>query len=405
MSQMQKVSLQNIAEIQTGPFGSQLHKEDYVENGTPIVTVEHLGERIFSEQNLPRVSDDDKARLKKYVLDEGDIVFSRVGSVDRCSFVDHDHAGWMFSGRCLRVRPSDKVDPLYLYYFLCLEKTKKTIRSIAVGATMPSINTKILGELEVSLPSLEQQRTISNYLDTLDKKIETNNKIKKNLENQIRNVCKAWLVDFIPFGGDMPDNWKIHPLSKIANFYTGYSYKGEELRNSEIAMATIKNFDRNGGFKINGYKEIRPSDKLKDFQYAELFDTLVAHTDLTQNAEVIGNAEPILSLSKYESIIFSMDLVKVLPKENTVSKFLIAAFLQDKRFKAHCLGYVNGTTVLHLSKKALPEYYLALPDNLSVLEPLDNIISNCYKAIANLLSENMKLAEMRDLILSKMIIS
>ena len=60
--------LRDIADIQTGPFGSQLHKEDYVENGTPIVTVEHLGNRIFTEQNLPKVSDEDKARLKNMFL-------------------------------------------------------------------------------------------------------------------------------------------------------------------------------------------------------------------------------------------------------------------------------------------------------------------------------------------------
>lgn len=59
---MNTKQLQFLADIQTGPFGSQLHKEDYVEIGTPIVTVEHLGNRIFAEQNLPRVSDDDKAR-------------------------------------------------------------------------------------------------------------------------------------------------------------------------------------------------------------------------------------------------------------------------------------------------------------------------------------------------------
>ena len=78
--------LRELADIQTGPFGSQLHKEDYVEIGTPIVTVEHLGKRVFSEQNLPLVSEADKQRLSKYLLAEGDIVFSRVGSVDRCSY-------------------------------------------------------------------------------------------------------------------------------------------------------------------------------------------------------------------------------------------------------------------------------------------------------------------------------
>lgn len=181
---MKKRFLRDIAEIQTGPFGSQLHKEDYVDVGTPIVTVEHLGCRVFSEQNLPMVSDTDKSRLSKYVLKKGDIVFSRVGSVDRCSFVDPKHDGWMFSGRCLRVRPSEEVDSLFLYYFFCLNTTKEFVRSIAVGATMPSINTKLLGEVEVVCPEIEEQRKIADILSKIDDKIEENQKINENLEHQ-----------------------------------------------------------------------------------------------------------------------------------------------------------------------------------------------------------------------------
>ena len=181
---MKKRFLRDIAEIQTGPFGSQLHKEDYVDVGTPIVTVEHLGSRVFSEQNLPMVSDTDKRRLSKYILKKGDIVFSRVGSVDRCSFVDKKHDGWMFSGRCLRVRPSEKVDSMFLYYFFCLNTTKEFVRSIAVGATMPSINTKLLGEVEVVCPEIEEQRKIADILSKIDDKIEENQKINENLEQQ-----------------------------------------------------------------------------------------------------------------------------------------------------------------------------------------------------------------------------
>ena len=177
--------MSEIADIQTGPFGSQLHKEDYVEIGTPIVTVEHLGNRIFTEQNLPKVSDEDKRRLNKYILRKGDIVFSRVGSVDRCSYVDKSHDGWMFSGRCLRVRPQSSVDSLFLYYFFCLESTKQYIRNIAVGATMPSINTKLLGEIEIRLPSLSRQKEVSQILSGLDDKIELNQKINANLERQV----------------------------------------------------------------------------------------------------------------------------------------------------------------------------------------------------------------------------
>ena len=94
---MKEKFLRELADIQTGPFGSQLHKEDYVADGTPIVTVEHLGNKMFSEQNLPRVSNTDKNRLKKYVLKIKAILYLvRVGSVDRCSYVDQKHDGWMF---------------------------------------------------------------------------------------------------------------------------------------------------------------------------------------------------------------------------------------------------------------------------------------------------------------------
>lgn len=181
---MRMTQLKTIADIQTGPFGNQLHKEDYVETGTPIVTVEHLGNRVFTEQNLPRVSDSDKARLIKYTLSTGDIVFSRVGSVDRCSYVDKSHDGWMFSGRCLRVRPTELVDSLYLYYYFCLEETKQFVRNIAVGATMPSINTKLLGEVEIALPDLNNQKRIAAVLSSLDDKIENNQKLNDNLQQQ-----------------------------------------------------------------------------------------------------------------------------------------------------------------------------------------------------------------------------
>lgn len=173
--------LGEIAEIQTGPFGSQLHKEDYSEEGTPIVTVEHLGRRVFSQQNLPLVSEKDRNRLIKYTLEEGDIVFSRVGSVDRCSYVTSEHSGWMFSGRCLRVRPENNVFPLFLYYYFCLESTKQYVRNIAVGATMPSINTKLMSEIPISLPCMDAQKKIACFLSAIDSKIEYNEHINDNL--------------------------------------------------------------------------------------------------------------------------------------------------------------------------------------------------------------------------------
>ncbi|MBM6699367.1 restriction endonuclease subunit S [Bifidobacterium pullorum subsp. saeculare] len=166
--------LEDIADIQTGPFGSQLHSSDYADTGTPIVTVEHLGTRRFTNQNLPLLNGKDAARLKKYSMLEGDTIFSRVGAVDRCSYVSKKEKGWLFSGRCLRVRPKPCTNGLFLYYYLSSQYVKRFIRGIAVGATMPSINTSLLGEVPVVLPSLEQQAKIASLLASIDDKIEVN---------------------------------------------------------------------------------------------------------------------------------------------------------------------------------------------------------------------------------------
>ena len=173
----------DIASVQTGPFGSQLHNKDYVLVGTPIVTVEHLGQRKMTRQSLPCVSEADKNRLSKFTLECGDLVFSRVGSVDRCSLVSEEEDGWMFSGRCLRVRPNDpsEIYHKFLYYFFNLESTKNFVRNIAVGATMPSINTQLLSEVPITFPNIEEQRQIGDILSVLDDRIEVNSKINHNL--------------------------------------------------------------------------------------------------------------------------------------------------------------------------------------------------------------------------------
>src|SRR5690625_801845 len=198
------------AGVQTGPFGSQLHKKDYVQVGTPIITVEHLGENFILHKDTPKVSDFDRDRLSRYQLKKGDIVFSRVGSVDRRALVREKEEGWLFSGRCLRVRPdTTKIEPEYLSYFFGLPAFKEHIRAIAVGATMPSLNTSLLSEAVVPHPSdLEEQRAIAHILGTLDDKIELNRRQNETLEAMARALFKAWFVDFEPVRAKMDGRWQ-----------------------------------------------------------------------------------------------------------------------------------------------------------------------------------------------------
>ena len=194
--------------IQTGPFGSQLHQRDYVPIGTPIVTVEHLGDNRILHDGVPRVSDSDRDRLKRYELKQGDIVFSRVGSVDRRALVREAEDGWLFSGRCLRVRADDdKIDPVFLSYFFGLETFKEHIRAIAVGATMPSLNTRLLSDVSVFYPPLAEQRAIAHILGTLDDKIELNRRMNEMLEEMARALFKSWFVDFDPVRAKMEGHW------------------------------------------------------------------------------------------------------------------------------------------------------------------------------------------------------
>jgi type I restriction enzyme S subunit len=161
--------LGDIAHVKTGPFGSSLHESDYVQYGTPIITVEHIGEFGLEHLNLPHVSEVDRHRLSAYTLEIGDIVFSRVGSVDRNALVRSTEAGWLFSGRLLRVRPvEEKAYAPFLSYQFRGEGFKASVRNVAVGQTMASLNTEILKGLCVKLPSLPEQSAVASVLSDID---------------------------------------------------------------------------------------------------------------------------------------------------------------------------------------------------------------------------------------------
>ena len=162
-------TISEIADVKTGPFGSSLHQRDYVDEGIPIITVEHLGERGVIHEGLPLVSESDHSRLASYRLKRGDIVFSRVGSVDRNSLISEKEDGWLFSGRLLRVRVTDRNScPAYLSYHFNSEPFKRRVRGVAVGQTMASLNTQILNSVPVVLPPLREQRAIAGTLSDVD---------------------------------------------------------------------------------------------------------------------------------------------------------------------------------------------------------------------------------------------
>ena len=380
--------LRDIADIQTGPFGSQLHKEDYVENGTPIVTVEHLGNRIFTEQNLPKVSDEDKARLKKYVLMEGDIVFSRVGSVDRCSYVDKFHAGWMFSGRCLRIRPVKEIDALYLSYYFCTENIKKFIRNIAVGATMPSINTKLMGEIEISYPDIKTQKKIGEFLSVVDSKIEKNSAINKNLEQQAEALFKAWFLDYIPWNGSVPDSWIDGKLGDFADIKRGGSPRPIQKYLSDSGLRWLK---------ISDVTSLQTPFVI-DIKDHIIEDGLKKTVFLKEGSLILSNsATPgIPKILDVDSCIHDGWLY--FPKSKFSREYL---YLYFKYIRQHLVNLSNGSVFNNLKTDILKNYPTILPDK-ETLHRFDAIVYPMFLEMQNRTRESHKLAAMRDALLPKL---
>lgn len=386
---MRMTQLKTIADIQTGPFGSQLHKEDYVETGTPIVTVEHLGNRVFTEQNLPRVSDSDKARLIKYTLSTGDIVFSRVGSVDRCSYVDKSHDGWMFSGRCLRVRPTELVDSLYLYYYFCLEETKQFVRNIAVGATMPSINTKLLGEVEIALPDLNNQKRIAAVLSSLDDKIENNQKLNDNLMQQAVTIFKSWFVEYSPFDGIEPKEWETVNLEKITSLISrGIAPKYSD--NSDQIVINQKCI-RNHMIDLSQARTHTP--KVINEKWLRFGDLLINST----GDGTLGRAAQVWF--QPQNITVDSHVTVVRPaKENLIFYIGLWGVLHEREIESLHTGSTGQT---ELPKERVKALELHLPDN-GTLDRFNTLIAPMAAAIVSKQNENNKLATLRDALLPKL---
>lgn len=360
--------LVELADIQTGPFGSQLHKEDYVEDGTPIVTVEHLGNKNFTEQNLPCVSDKDKERLCKYVLKTGDVVFSRVGSVDRCSYVSDRYDGWMFSGRCLRVRPKDEIDAQYLYYYFLLETTKKFVRGIATGATMPSINTKFMGEVPISYPSKTAQKRIANILGAIDEKIEINKSINDNLLQQASAIYQAWFEDSILADGSVSSTWKQGTLADIANVSSGKRPPVKSAVKTDTAVIPLV-----GAASIMGYT------------------TEANHTD---KILVTGRVGTHGVIQRFNSPCWTSDNTLVI-----TSDFYEYTYQILQRIDYNSMN--RGSTQPLITQGDMNKVSILIPDQ-ETLHDFETLVGQLMEQYQSNILENNKLAEIRDSLLPQL---
>lgn len=279
-SSMRTVKLREISELKTGPFGTQFSANEYILEGTPVINVKNIGYGDIITTGLDYVGIDTLERLADHKLREGDIVFGRKGSVDRHCLITKGQDGWMQGSDCIRIRFTDSfVLPDFVSYYLLTDAVKAKINNSAVGSTMASLNTDILGDIEINLPSHEEQSKIAATLSAIDRKIRNNNCINDYLEEMAKALYDYWFVQFDfpnengkPYkssGGKMvnanghiiPEGWTFCKVQDIiSNICTGLNPRDNfKLGTGDIKYITVKNLTTNGTLDFTGCDTIDES--------------------------------------------------------------------------------------------------------------------------------------------------
>ena len=156
----------------TGPFGSLLHKSDYVTGGLPLVNPAHITDTGIEADMQKTVSEETAQRLSNYIMREGDIVIGRRGEMGRCALVTDTEDGWLCGTGSFYIKSSKLCDPRYLVRLLRSDATKNRLENIAGGAVMPNLSNTDLGNLPIDLPPLEQQKSVVGEIDSFAEKIQ-----------------------------------------------------------------------------------------------------------------------------------------------------------------------------------------------------------------------------------------
>ena len=354
--QFEKTKLGEVSTVRTGPFGSMLHQEDYVDEGTPIITVEHLSEQGIVHENLPLVSDSDKLRLKSYILSVDDIVFSRVGSVDRNSIISEKENGWLFSGRLLRIRTEKEIiESRYLGYYFQLEFTKHRIRSVAVGQTMASLNTQILKSFSIEFPSsITEQQKIATFLSAVDEKIQQLTKKKALLEQYKKGVMQQLFSGQLRFkdenGNPYPD-WEEKRFTEVKNLVHG---DGDWILSENLGKNEKYSIIQLGNIGLGEFID-KKLKTLSEENFSAVKGTLINKGDILIN-RMVDNDLNVCLFPYSGDYITSVDVCWIRSGEEIDNSF-ISFLIQTRENQKKLLSLSSGSGRVRISKKNLFERF------------------------------------------------
>ena len=179
--------------VSTGPFGSLLHKKDYIENGIPLVNPAHITHTGIKPDYRKTVSQQTAERLASYALSEGDVVIGRRGEMGRCAAVTSIEEGWLCGTGSFFIRPSKHIIPEFLVSFLRSDDTRKRLDRIAGGATMKNLSNTALSKFPLSYPPVEKQKFIVEKLDVLSTETRQLEAIYRRKEEALTELKQSLL--------------------------------------------------------------------------------------------------------------------------------------------------------------------------------------------------------------------
>ena len=338
----------------------------------------------------------------------GDTLMARItpclenGKTAYVSILDDGEVGFGSTEYIVFRNVEEVTDSKFVYYFV----TSPWFREIAIKSMVGSsgrqrVQQSVLENLEVSFPSLAEQRRIAGILGALDDKIELNRRINANLEAQAQALFRSWFVDFEPFRdgpfvdselGKIPQDWKIGTINEIIQILSGYAFKSDTFTEAgPYRLITIKNV-QDGSLNIDGAAYLSEiPDKIPQHCNLAIGDILLSLT---------GNVGRVCIVDR-DGLLLNQRVAKLQPKDKRNTFFTYALFRQDS-FKQYLIQIAKGTAQLNLSPVETSNTKIVLPNQDILLQfgeigqPLfDNIVSNCKEIIT--------LSALRDTLLPKLV--
>lgn len=274
-----------------------------------------------------------------------------------------------------------KFDVDYIYYAM-IELGKVLNFHSKTSTAVPIVNKSSFSQYAILCPPLNVQKKIGTLLSSIDRKIEANEDINNNLEQQMSALYKSWFVDYTPFDGIKPETWIESDIYSISNIIYGAPFKSKLFNTEKIGKPIIRIRDLKEQAFVTYTTEEHPKG------YSLQYGDIVVGMDGEFRPYIWGNEEAWLN---QRVCVFNN-------KRQKGKAFLLYTL---KPLLNHIEQTQVATTVIHIGKKDFDAFKLYLPDN-KVLDEFDEITSPMIWQIVNNSLENKRLAILRDSLLPKL---